>query len=102
MATTSAPEDLSKIPNVQLIERLVQQARNLGLTKDGWVQRELSQLQTETLRRLSNGKAVGNDPNKCPQCGGTEFEVKNHNLNWHDGDVVCQDCKTKVRDYDAG
>lgn len=28
--------------------------------------------------------------------------VINHSLSWHDGDVVCDNCKCFIRDYDAG
>ena len=40
--------------------------------------------------------------NTCPSCGSTRSEVQNHDLMWHDGDVVCLDCDTRVRGYDAG
>jgi hypothetical protein len=39
---------------------------------------------------------------KCPSCGGTNFEVRNYSLMWHDGDVYCKDCDVYVRGYDAG
>lgn len=38
----------------------------------------------------------------CPSCGGTNFEVRNYDLMWHDGDVHCVDCGAFVRIYDAG
>ena len=38
----------------------------------------------------------------CPKCGGTNFEVRNHDLMWHDGEVWCVDCDVYVRSYDAG
>lgn len=40
--------------------------------------------------------------NTCPDCGSNKTSVENHDLNWHDGDVVCDDCDTYVRMYDAG
>jgi len=40
--------------------------------------------------------------NTCPDCGSNKTSVENHDLNWHDGDVVCVDCGTYVRMYDAG
>jgi hypothetical protein len=39
---------------------------------------------------------------KCPKCGGTNFEVRNYDMMWHDGDVWCVDCDVYVRGYDAG
>lgn len=44
-----------------------------------------------------------NSPN-CPHCGAppSEHEVRNHSLEWHDGDVYCTKCGGRVRDYDAG
>lgn len=39
---------------------------------------------------------------KCPKCGGTNFEVRNYNMMWQDGDVYCKDCNVYVRGYDAG
>lgn len=40
--------------------------------------------------------------NTCPQCGSEHVAVENHDAMWHDGDIVCQDCRTYVRMYDAG
>ena len=44
-----------------------------------------------------------NSPN-CPKCGSTpdKHRVENHDLSFHDGDVVCTVCGAKVRDFDAG
>jgi uncharacterized Zn finger protein (UPF0148 family) len=39
---------------------------------------------------------------KCPKCGGTNFEVRNYSMMWHDGDVYCVPCNQYVRGYDAG
>lgn len=39
---------------------------------------------------------------KCPKCGGTNFEVRNYDRMWQDGDVYCIDCNVYVRGYDAG
>lgn len=39
---------------------------------------------------------------KCPQCGGTNFEVRDYDMMWHDGEVWCADCDVYVRRYDAG
>ncbi len=37
----------------------------------------------------------------CPDCGGTDTEVRNHSLRWHDGQVHCL-CGRYLREYDAG
>jgi len=40
----------------------------------------------------------------CPNCDSPpqEHTVENYDMMWHDGDVVCTKCGTKVRNYDAG
>ncbi len=41
----------------------------------------------------------------CPKCGsppGRDHEVANYDPMWHDGDVMCTKCQTRVRGYDAG
>lgn len=38
----------------------------------------------------------------CPQCGGTEFELRNYSMMWHDGDIHCAKCGKFIRSYDAG
>lgn len=43
-----------------------------------------------------------NNYEKCPQCGGTDFEVRNYDEMWRDGDVYCIPCNVRVRGYDAG
>lgn len=40
--------------------------------------------------------------NECPKCHGTNLEVRNHDLMWHDGDVWCIDCDIFIRNFDAG
>ncbi len=50
---------------------------------------------------IATGHGI-NTYKKCPSCGGTNFEVRNHSLIWHDGDVYCKDCGAYVRSYDAG
>lgn len=42
------------------------------------------------------------DVEKCPKCGGTNFEVRNYDMAFHDGEVWCIDCDKYVRGYDAG
>jgi hypothetical protein len=39
---------------------------------------------------------------KCPKCGGTDFEVRRYDLMWHEGEVWCVPCNVYVRQYDAG
>lgn len=38
----------------------------------------------------------------CPKCGSGNTSVHNYSMMWHDGDVICDDCGTYVRGYDAG
>lgn len=40
----------------------------------------------------------------CPKCGAPpkDHRVDNYSMMWHDGDVVCNKCNTRVRGYDAG
>ena len=40
----------------------------------------------------------------CPKCGSppSEHEVRDYNLDWHDGKVYCKPCGAFVRDWDAG
>lgn len=38
----------------------------------------------------------------CPACASSNTSVHNYNAMWHDGDVMCDDCGTYVRMYDAG
>lgn len=40
--------------------------------------------------------------NQCPECGSSNTRCENHDPMWGDGDVICQDCRTYVRMYDAG
>ena len=42
------------------------------------------------------------DSDKCPECGGSEFELVNYSMMWHDGDVVCIYDGTYIRSWDAG
>lgn len=39
---------------------------------------------------------------ECPKCGSTEFELKNYDESFHDGDVHCADCGQFIRRFDAG
>lgn len=50
----------------------------------------------------ATGLAFRQHYNSCPECGGSNTSVRNHDMMWHDGDVVCDDCNTYVRGWDAG
>lgn len=39
---------------------------------------------------------------KCPRCGGDRKHVINYSMMWHDGDVICSDCRLWIRSFDAG
>ena len=39
---------------------------------------------------------------RCPKCDGINFEVRDYDMMWHDGEVWCIDCNVYVRSYDAG
>jgi uncharacterized Zn finger protein (UPF0148 family) len=38
----------------------------------------------------------------CPECGSTEFELKNYSMMWHDGEIYCAKCGKYIRLFDAG
>lgn len=38
----------------------------------------------------------------CPECSSSSTRVENHDMMWGDGDVVCNNCNTYVRDFDSG
>lgn len=40
--------------------------------------------------------------NQCPECNSNNTGVENYDPMWQDGDIICQDCRTYVRMYDAG
>jgi len=42
------------------------------------------------------------DRNICPNCGSIDCRLENYDMMWHDGDVVCNKCNTRIRTYDAG
>lgn len=42
------------------------------------------------------------NPKSCPVCESTSFEVRNHSLMWHDGDIYCKNCGSFIRYFDAG
>jgi uncharacterized Zn finger protein (UPF0148 family) len=39
---------------------------------------------------------------KCPDCGSTEFEMRNYEMMWHEGDIHCAQCGKFIRRFDAG
>jgi transcription initiation factor TFIIIB Brf1 subunit/transcription initiation factor TFIIB len=39
---------------------------------------------------------------KCPECGSTEFEMRNYEMMWHEGDIHCAQCGRFIRRFDAG
>lgn len=39
---------------------------------------------------------------KCPKCGSIEFELKNYDMAFHDGDIHCANCGQYIRRFDAG
>jgi len=38
----------------------------------------------------------------CPDCGSTEFEMRNYEQLWHEGDIHCARCGKFIRRFDAG
>jgi len=38
----------------------------------------------------------------CPECGSTEFEMRNYSMMWHEGDIHCAKCGKFIRRFDAG
>lgn len=38
----------------------------------------------------------------CPDCGSTEFEMRNYSMMWHEGDIHCARCGKFIRKFDAG
>ena len=38
---------------------------------------------------------------KCPDCGSTEFEMRNYSVMWHKGDIHCASCGKFIRLFDA-
>jgi Zn ribbon nucleic-acid-binding protein len=41
-------------------------------------------------------------PAKCPECGATDFEMRNYEMMWHEGDIHCARCGKFIRRFDAG
>jgi len=61
----------------------------------------MSEKEENEASLISVGHII-NTYKKCPECGGTNFEVRNYDWMWRDGDVYCKDCNVYVRGYDAG
>lgn len=38
----------------------------------------------------------------CLHCGSKEYEVRNHDPRWGDGEIHCKNCGTYFRDFDSG
>jgi hypothetical protein len=47
-------------------------------------------------------KAWRSHYNSCPECLSTNCHVEDYDITWQDGEVVCSDCGTYIRGYDAG
>ena len=39
---------------------------------------------------------------KCPECGSTDFEMRDYELMWHEGNIHCARCGHFIRHFDAG
>ena len=63
--------------------------------------REAEQVNTDDRgNRIKNSTFSLNDV--CPQCGGTDFELRHFDMAGHDGDIHCYRCGRFIRVYDAG
>lgn len=40
--------------------------------------------------------------NSCPACGGIRTRMENYSVVWREADIVCVDCDTYIRGWDAG
>lgn len=38
----------------------------------------------------------------CPECGSTDFEMRNYEMSSHEGDIHCARCGKFIRRFDAG
>lgn len=54
----------------------------------------------ESSNMDDNGVTI--DLKKQKTCKHKNQVVINHDMMWHDGDVVCADCGKYIRSYDAG
>jgi len=39
---------------------------------------------------------------KCPECGSTEFKMRDYSEMWHEGNIHCARCGKFIRRFDAG
>jgi predicted SprT family Zn-dependent metalloprotease len=51
---------------------------------------------------IQPGDEIDVDYDRRCECNNQKPIVVNHNLMWHDGDVICQNCEGYIRGYDAG
>lgn len=83
------------------------EVRRLGRELDAW--REKTYQETGSWEKVyENPKekelslAFRKKYNMCPECQSENTACENYDPMWHDGDVICQDCRTYVRGFDAG
>jgi ribosomal protein S27AE len=38
----------------------------------------------------------------CPECGSAEFEMRNYEMSFHEGDIHCAQCGKFIHRFDAG
>lgn len=65
-----------------------------------------SQLNTALMKTKENPNEVPTSEFatkvQCPICGSTDFELRNYDMMWHDGDIHCARCGEFIRKFDAG
>ena len=72
--TASAPQDLTKLGNVQLLDEFRLMAVRLSKTNDEATLRFVQAVQVELLSRLAAPSVAGTPAvARCPKCGGTKF-----------------------------
>ena len=59
---------------------------------------------TDTISEIITERSKYNEEDLCPNCGSTPKDhiLEDYDMMWHDGNVMCKLCGTKVRNYDAG
>ena len=55
----------------------------------------------EGVDKRSDGILAVNNT-QCPNCGSTDFEMRNYDMAWHEGDIHCARCGRFIRRFDAG
>jgi uncharacterized Zn finger protein (UPF0148 family) len=58
--------------------------------------------ESDTAFHLIGSNTVGMTNTKCPECGATEFEMRNYEMMWHEGNIHCAQCGKFIRRFDAG